>query len=587
MKIPVRTAVTTALVLSLAAAALGIPGEAARAVSNAPPTIVDLAVQAGLYQITRTWSANIGDVNVDGQPDVFLVRHGDDTSQLFVNQGGRFFEVAKGNFPLRDRHDCAWGDVNQDGRPDLYCSIGGDSGGGVGKKELWIQHAGGPFTNEASAYGVEDPYGRGRRSTFIDVNHDAYPDLFAGNTYPRSDGRLSPNRLFINQGGTSYRNATEYGLDKEVGAKCAQAADYDQDGWQDLLVCGNEALKLYRNSNGTQFVDVTAAAGISGFSPGAVLIDVNGDGRRDLARAQQTTITVQLWSSGKFQAPVTVASGLSRGVWISAGDVDGDDDADLYWVAGCPSNLSSNKPDVMLLNSGNGTTYTRPTIPQTTQGCGDNAEPIDSNADGHVEFLVLNGIQQSQDHTVRPKGPIQLLTYLDSTEVTIDEFSFDPATASTHRGVLTNWTNSGSSTHTVADSSGMGLFSSGNIAPGGAYSFRFTAAGSYAYRCTLHSSMTGTVQVPIGAAPAVGTATTAFTVQWASAAPPSGYVFDVQVKVPGGSFVQWSPASGWTQTSSTYTPTAGPGVYEFRARLRKSATGAASGYSPAVSMTVS
>ena len=36
---------------------------------------------------------------------------------------------------------------------------------------------------------VVDMYGRGREATFIDSNHDAYPDLFVGNDFPRSDGR--------------------------------------------------------------------------------------------------------------------------------------------------------------------------------------------------------------------------------------------------------------------------------------------------------------------------------------------------------------------------------------------------------------
>jgi hypothetical protein len=58
---------------------------------------------------------------------------------------------------------------------------------------------------------------------------------------------------------------------------------------------------------------------------------------------------------------------------------------------------------------------------------------------------------------------------------------------------------------------------------------------------------------------------------WASAAPPAGYVFDVQIARPGDPFVDWK--MGVTITSSSFTPDDGVGSYSFRARLRKPATG--------------
>jgi hypothetical protein len=170
----------------------------------------------------------------------------------------------------KDRHGCAWADVNQDGLLDFYCSVGANHGKLTDKaNELWMQQPGGGFLNKAAAYGVTDPLGPGRQVTFLDVNHDPFPDLYVTNHAPRPDGQPSPNRLFINQNGASFRDAPEYGVNEELGSvpgnqSCAQAVDYNKDGWGDLFVCGHTGLRLYRNNGGVSFTDVTSSVGIIG-----------------------------------------------------------------------------------------------------------------------------------------------------------------------------------------------------------------------------------------------------------------------------------------------------------------------------------
>jgi plastocyanin len=54
-------------------------------------------------------------------------------------------------------------------------------------------------------------------------------------------------------------------------------------------------------------------------------------------------------------------------------------------------------------------------------------------------------------------------------------------------------TNKDSSTHTwTADD---GTFDSGDLAQGKSFSFTFKKAGSFPYKCSLHTFMTGTVDV--------------------------------------------------------------------------------------------
>jgi hypothetical protein len=156
------------------------------------------------------------------------------------------------------------------------------------------------------------------------------------------------------------------------------------------------------------------------------------------------------------------------------------------------------------------------------------------------------------------------------------------------QGQTVKWTFLGPTNRRATDSSGMGLFDSGSLGPVSFFSFKFTAAGSYAYKDSLHPSAKGTVKVPIVAASAGGGTEAAVT--WASAAPPSGYVLDVQVEQPGSqTFVDWKTSQ--TSTNAVFGPSdplyIGAGTYAFRARLRKSSNGKASGYSTAASVGLS
>jgi streptogramin lyase len=155
------------------------------------------------------------------------------------------------------------------------------------------------------------------------------------------------------------------------------------------------------------------------------------------------------------------------------------------------------------------------------------------------------------------------------------------------QGQTVKWTFLGPTNRSATDSSGMGLFDSGSHSPVSYFSFKFTAAGSYAYKDSLHPSTKGTVRVPIVVQSAGGGTQAAVT--WASAAPPSGDVYDVQVEQPSsGTFVDWK--TGQTATNGTFGPGdplyVGAGVYGFRARVRKSSNGKAVGYSTAASITL-
>jgi plastocyanin len=171
--------------------------------------------------------------------------------------------------------------------------------------------------------------------------------------------------------------------------------------------------------------------------------------------------------------------------------------------------------------------------------------------------------------------------------VTIKDTGFTPKTAGSTQGRIIKWTvNPGAvQTHQVIDTSGMGLFQSPILSAGQSYSFTFVAAGAYKYKDNLHTTLTGVANVPVGVFPSAGSPATPFTITWASAPPATNYVFDVQIKRPGGTWANWQMAV--TSQSMAFVPDTGAGTYSFRARYHNNANGKFSSWSPAVSITVS
>ena len=387
--------------LTWAFALLLVSAVLAAQASADPTAAYDASEEAGIFEHSLTWDASVHDFDGDGWDDLFVSRHYEGPARLYRNDGGHFVEVNQGTFGKKDRHECAWGDVNSDDRPDLFCNIGGGRGSGIKPKELWVQEPGGTFVNRAEEYGVENPYGRGRDVTFIDVNHDPHPDLFLGNQPGRSDGVASSNRLFINKEGQRYEAASEYGLDAEVGAKVVQAVDYDADGWDDLLVCGEERLFLYRNEAGRVFSDVSTAAGVDGPCEATLMTDVDGDGLPDLVRVARGRMKVVLQDAGVFSDGV-YRRALVGGHDVAAGDVDQDGRPDLYVLQ--QGRRDADQPDVMLLNVREGRHFAEVAIPQTSEGRGDAVVSIDYDRNGLSDFVVLNG-----DHKAR--GPIRLIAF--------------------------------------------------------------------------------------------------------------------------------------------------------------------------------
>ena len=81
-----------------------------------------------------------------------------------------------------------------------------------------------------------------------------------------------------------------------------------------------------------------------------------------------------------------------------------------------------------------------------------------------------------------------------STEVSIGDNFFNPATVNVPVGTTVCWRNMGQLAHTAT--SDTGVFNSPTLNPGDVYSFTFNSGGTYPYHCNFHlPTMTGTVIV--------------------------------------------------------------------------------------------
>jgi plastocyanin len=94
--------------------------------------------------------------------------------------------------------------------------------------------------------------------------------------------------------------------------------------------------------------------------------------------------------------------------------------------------------------------------------------------------------------------------------VTIQDFSFSPASVTISAGTTVRWTNAGPSAHTTTSDDGawastplgspQGGDGYGGGSAGGTFDFKFTQAGTYSYHCSLHPpasypGFTGTITV--------------------------------------------------------------------------------------------
>jgi enediyne biosynthesis protein E4 len=145
------------------------------------------------------------------------------------------------------------------------------------------------FTHNNGAFGKKFlPETLGAGAAFLDYDRDGRQDLLLvnGSAWPGQPPARSYSRLYRNEGGGRFTDTTKQaGLEIELYGMGVAAADYDNDGWPDIVITAVGQNRLFRNGGQGRFADVTDRAGLGkrdGFSTSALWLDYDRDGWLDL-----------------------------------------------------------------------------------------------------------------------------------------------------------------------------------------------------------------------------------------------------------------------------------------------------------------
>ena len=262
----------------------------------------------------------------------------------------------------------ATGDFTNDGCVDIYVT-------NVGPNQMFRNNCDGTFVDVSREAGVDDP-GWGVSATFLDYDRDGWLDLYVGNyvhysieshvACRGSTGNLDycsprvyraqPDRLYRNRGGGTFVDVTAEALvGSEFGAALGVvAADFDLDGWIDILVANDgDENQLWINQRQGTFRNGAPLAGVA----------LNMDGRAEASMG------------------------------VDAGDFDNDGDEDLFLT-----HLAT-ETNTLYVNDGTGMFEDRtaraglaaPSLAYTGWG----TAWIDFDNDGWLDLLTANGTIQA------------------------------------------------------------------------------------------------------------------------------------------------------------------------------------------------
>ncbi|HVK12633.1 MAG TPA: CRTAC1 family protein [Gemmataceae bacterium] len=227
---------------------------------------------------------------------------------------------------------------------------------------------------DADRYTILESLGGG--VALFDYDADGRLDVFltGGGSFDGPTIRGRPSRLYRNLGGMKFEDVTAaIGLDKPLFyTHGAAVADYDKDGFPDLLVTGWGRVALYHNEpngkGGRRFAEVSAAAGLTDtrWSSSAAWGDLDGDGLPDLYVCYYVD-----WSFENDPACPGTARTIERDV--------------------CPPQRFNALPHRLYRNRGDGTfADATATAPLRKDGKGLGALILDLTGDGKPDVYVAN-----------------------------------------------------------------------------------------------------------------------------------------------------------------------------------------------------
>lgn len=151
------------------------------------------------------------------------------------------------------------------------------------------QPAGIDFRHNSGAFGAKYlPETMGPGCAFLDYDGDGWLDILLvnGMDWPGHKRQRSTLKLYRNSRNGGFTDVTERaGLAVEMYGMGVAVADFNNDGFADILITAVGQNRLFQNTGKGHFVDVTEKAGLggrTGFSTSALWFDFDRDGLLDL-----------------------------------------------------------------------------------------------------------------------------------------------------------------------------------------------------------------------------------------------------------------------------------------------------------------